>query len=616
MYTLANSRSYVQGFLIFAFISLLLVPAYSLNDADGDGDVHHRKLFFNKAKSYMFPEPAAPSLRSVASTVPNAKENATVPLSDASFLDSLTRSRQQIESIVQEISDRWEISKYPNFLKSLGMTHTAWEVLKLKFQSKILAAAELGKSKSPSDKSIPLPVTFVMSFMGSSVTAGHDSMFNVSFTEKIGRTMSPAFAPLGIKLISRNSALGNNPCLPYDACVKPFAGADADLIHWEQSYNCQATDDSKIYVFEQFIRQSLALKSKPVVVFTDSSTPNWGAKDCPKDKDKEDHPRLSAEEQKLLKYLGEGDIKKIVTEINAKPVGEKFSSVLRLFADYKMAGIQVWDHTFYESYKCRGPYVPDWSCCKVASWHPSILGHELRAAHHSFFWLLILRDAVVDLQDKISKKMIREVMLEVIHKRIDSEHKHLPTKALHKTEYSDDMQCFTTFQPRYDDTYALEKLVIPPPQPSKQGFQFLIYEELEKSAIIPMARSRGYLDFKYMLWGNKTSGALNFRIHAKKRGILFVCQPCGNWGKLPQGFDYFWKVGTKLYLTENTSVAPDGTFSFNADKAKSLTYTNHNPKDTQTICVDTDQPINAGNHLLSIVPTSSTNIMISYLLVP
>ena len=125
--------------------------------------------------------------------------------------------------------------------------------------------------------------------MGSSVTAGHDSPFNVSFPILTGKNMAPAFEALGIQLESRNAAMGNNPCMPYDVCVRTFAGADADIVHWEQrysspthhptpthhlppSYNCM---DGKAFLLEEFIRQSIQLPSRPVVVFSDSATPNW-----------------------------------------------------------------------------------------------------------------------------------------------------------------------------------------------------------------------------------------------------------------------------------------------------------------------------------------------------
>ena len=54
--------------------------------------------------------------------------------------------------------------------------------------------------------------------------------------------------------------------------------------------------------------------------------------------------------------------------------------VIQRYGD--IAGIQFWDHTRYESYKCRGPYIPSWGvgCVK---WHPSVSGHKLRAGKKS-----------------------------------------------------------------------------------------------------------------------------------------------------------------------------------------------------------------------------------------
>ena len=72
----------------------------------------------------------------------------------------------------------------------------------------------------------------------SSVTAGHDSLFNASFPVIVGELMRPALSLLDVELDSRNVALGNNPCTPYDVCVKYFAGLDADVVHWEQTFFC------------------------------------------------------------------------------------------------------------------------------------------------------------------------------------------------------------------------------------------------------------------------------------------------------------------------------------------------------------------------------------------
>ena len=79
---------------------------------------------------------------------------------------------------------------------------------------------------------------FVVGFTGSSVTAGHDNYYNESYPSVFERMMAPIFAIAGLRLEVRNGALGNNPCLPYDACVSTHMGRDLDVLTWEQSMNC------------------------------------------------------------------------------------------------------------------------------------------------------------------------------------------------------------------------------------------------------------------------------------------------------------------------------------------------------------------------------------------
>lgn len=112
----------------------------------------------------------------------------------------------------------------------------------------------------------------------SSVTAGHDSPFNKSTPIIAGEYMEKAFEALGMKLVTRNVALGNNPCMPYDVCIKYFAGNDADIVHWEQNYFC----DNKAIMFEQFIRQASTIPTKPIIVFSESDTGHWNKDQCKK----------------------------------------------------------------------------------------------------------------------------------------------------------------------------------------------------------------------------------------------------------------------------------------------------------------------------------------------
>ena len=154
---------------------------------------------------------------------------------------TLRLARTAAMEILRNITNRWEVDTYPVFLKVCWMQDAAYGRMRDRLQLRALSAL-LGKSES-----------FVIAFTGSSVTAGHDSPFRASYPVLVESAMEPAFRSLGISLTVRNAAMGNNPCMPYDACVGTFAGEDADVISWEQSYNCNP--GNKGYLFEQFVRQ-------------------------------------------------------------------------------------------------------------------------------------------------------------------------------------------------------------------------------------------------------------------------------------------------------------------------------------------------------------------------
>lgn len=141
----------------------------------------------------------------------------------------------------------------------------------------------------------------LLMFCNSSVTAGHDSMFNMTTTPEVGRLMGSPLAALDVEFESRNVALGNNPCIPYDVCVKFFAGEDADMVHWEQNYFCGGDP------LEYFIRQAMTIPTRPIIVFSTSSTGHW-------EKDKCVHgPHKVTDAEKALLNA---DVMKLVTELN------------------------------------------------------------------------------------------------------------------------------------------------------------------------------------------------------------------------------------------------------------------------------------------------------------
>ncbi|CAE7416721.1 unnamed protein product [Symbiodinium microadriaticum] len=430
----------------------------------------------------------------------------------------------------------------------------------------------------------------------------------MSFTELVGRRMDPVLSKANIKMISRNSALGNNPCVPYDICVTPFAGQDVDVVHWEQSFNCGPNDDY-MDVFEHFIRESISLPNRPIVVFADSWQPNWNKDDC---KDKKTLT-ISDSEKKMLQYVDTTPVE-IVANLNKNVLTEKFGGMVPFVDKYKAAGLQLWFHGYYEDYKCHGPYIPDWGCCS-APWHPSKEGHQLRADHHAFIWLLIFREALHKVSEGEKSGEDLTVQLKETLTHIHGEAKYVPAEPLYPSRYPDYLRCFTSFQPRADNSRSLEGLVIPSGD-GKPGFQTVIFEDIFDKNILINARSRGYNDFKHVLYGNKDSGALSLKIEVSVDGKAFLCQPPGNWGKYPDGFHNFWDpiIDTKIYLTKYVKDTSGFVFK---DTAKRVTYLQKETQDAQKwLCVEFDEPLPAGQHVLSIVPTTEKYIMFSYLLLP
>jgi hypothetical protein len=70
-------------------------------------------------------------------------------------------------------------------------------------------------------------------FGGSSVTAGHDSLFAHSYSQVLARRLGPVLRAAGVTLRVRNTAQAANPCLPSDLCYPAMGGQEmADFYSW------------------------------------------------------------------------------------------------------------------------------------------------------------------------------------------------------------------------------------------------------------------------------------------------------------------------------------------------------------------------------------------------
>ena len=100
------------------------------------------------------------------------------------------------QSVLNLIRHRYELDGIGRqfFLTSNNIGEHTWDVIKYKFAKKITGDNE----------------QFLMTFGGSSVTAGHDNFYYQSYPSVIERHLAPVLEALGVKLLVHNIAQGES----------------------------------------------------------------------------------------------------------------------------------------------------------------------------------------------------------------------------------------------------------------------------------------------------------------------------------------------------------------------------------------------------------------------
>jgi hypothetical protein len=83
----------------------------------------------------------------------------------------------------------------------------------------------------------------------------------------------------------------------------------------------------------------------------------------------------------------------------------------------------------------------------------------------------------------------------------------------------------------------------------------------------------GYLDLKYAVQGDKRAGPMTFEIDTKHEGYVFVCQPPGSWGRLPDGCG---RLNEDSQVSGNPSISQH-TWSSKGDATTSCESSNRTP---------------------------------------
>lgn len=108
------------------------------------------------------------------------------------------------QDVLNLIRHRYELDGIGGqfFLASNNVDRHTWDVIKFKMAKKIL-----GKEQ------------FLMTFGGSSVTAGHDNYHNQSYPAVVNRRLSPILEALDVELVVRNIAQGESKYKLLISCV-------------------------------------------------------------------------------------------------------------------------------------------------------------------------------------------------------------------------------------------------------------------------------------------------------------------------------------------------------------------------------------------------------------
>ena len=213
-----------------------------------------------------------PTIRNNSIEVPkdlkkdSKKDNKLQKLFESKDKVAMGSAKLLLQDMLSLIRHRYELdgagAMFFHTANNIG-AHT-WNVIKYKFARKIVDSQQKQQ-----------PQHFLMVFGGSSVTAGHDNHYNQSYPFVVERRLQPVLQALGIALKVTNIAQGANPCLPYSLCYETMGGLDADVIGWEQSYNCGGDE-----MVSEYMGRVAAFSANRAIVYY-SASGAWNPEKCP-----------------------------------------------------------------------------------------------------------------------------------------------------------------------------------------------------------------------------------------------------------------------------------------------------------------------------------------------
>ena len=224
-------------------------------------------------------------------------------------------------------------------------------------------------------KSLLLGRRFVVSFTGSSNTAGHDNMFMSTYSMQLQSIIRTFWSSIGYKGAAfqvHNAAEGGHlGTRKLSWCTNQMVPDDSDFVFWESLMN-DAGDKQNYEIFERWVRNALSLPKRPI----------WGAINTGEAADRygdrcNDKPYCKIANGVNIYWWKE-----------IRPLYEQSSDML--FASARRGCYALADK------------VPECSGLTV-TWHPSPNGHRLFAETLAYWFLKIAQNGLKKHQAEIEK---------------------------------------------------------------------------------------------------------------------------------------------------------------------------------------------------------------------
>eukprot|EP01038_Epipyxis_sp_PR26KG_P007904 gene7904-10729_t len=403
----------------------------------------------------------------------------------ASHNINFNEARNNLKKVLSLIRNRYELSANIGkefFLTANNIGADTWDILKYKFAYKMASQNS----------------TFLMTFGGSSVTAGHDNYYNQSYPYIFEKRMKDSFKLLGIDLIVHNIALGANNCAPYILCYETMGGINPDFVGWEQSYNCGRDEP----IFEAAARIAGWNELEKGVIYY-SASGAWSPSDCPPSTDQppycseewtpdkanleEWNPSITdihAEKEQLTLY--HSDRSSVVRSNNYNNNNQLIRFTGGWTSHYKGIGIHgfnVWEKNKHNSCVKDNKTIHDCAAIDVAqkcslkfmtkeaswygsddhrgaNWHPTRAFHMLRGEAIVWLYALILMDSMHMVEEDLATRTMKAMQQEYYEKLHNLQHPLPHPKRCNNLHCEKKPLCYTDFRPHYSINMNLSELVV------------------------------------------------------------------------------------------------------------------------------------------------------------